>query len=124
MRTPKRRKVWVNDFGGTLGSLAWPSRRLARRAGRQEAEPVKATRFVEARPGDVVLSREEYAALIATRDAPRIGEGAGGKARCHHCGHDFYSHGYGANPCNHRNHGAADMCSCMEWEEKPLRGGR
>ena len=49
----KRREVWVNDREGVLGGTCEEARSDAAMLG---GRPVK---FVEARPGDVVLSREE-----------------------------------------------------------------
>lgn len=53
-KTTKRRKVWVNDRGGHLGTVS-KTRREALLMG------TVAVPFVEARPGDVVLSREDVA---------------------------------------------------------------
>ena len=51
----KRREVWVNDREGVLGGTCEEARSDAAMLG---GRPVK---FVEARPGDVVLSREDVA---------------------------------------------------------------
>ena len=53
----KRRKVWVNDRDGVLGGTCEKARSNAEML---SGKPVK---FIEARPGDVVLSREDVAEL-------------------------------------------------------------
>ena len=56
-KTTKRRKVWVNEYEHELGSIAWHT---VREATNMEKEDVTGTvAFVEVRPGDVVLSRED-----------------------------------------------------------------
>ena len=58
----KRRKVWVNELEGDLGSVVWHFHANARtaamsnRAAGVQSTPVP---FIESRPGDVVLSRED-----------------------------------------------------------------
>ena len=53
----KRRKVWVSEYKpGGLGTTAHDSRYEARRSGGHNV-----VAFVERLPGDVVLSREEWA---------------------------------------------------------------
>lgn len=37
---------------------------------------------------------------------------------CSSCKHTFFDHGYGTRGCDHRNHGAAQECSCMEFEAR------
>lgn len=58
-KTTKRREVWVNDREGVLGGTCEEARSDAAMLG---GRPVK---FVESRPGDVVLSREDARALDA-----------------------------------------------------------
>jgi len=59
-KTTKRRKVWVNEYEHELGSIAWHVRRDAAK----KREDVTGTiAFIEAHPGDVVLSRETVAAI-------------------------------------------------------------
>lgn len=79
-KTTRRRKVWVNEFVGRFGGLglrAWASLKMAQRdVGRTEWDgPVKAVCFVEARPGDVVLSREDRDRLLTLVDETAREEG-------------------------------------------------
>ena len=58
MKAKKRRKVWVNEYpDGMLSIYANPSKRQALGAFCSDRVAVP---FVESRPGDVVLSREEF----------------------------------------------------------------
>ena len=57
MKKTKRRKVWVSFFDDGE-HWAFTSRKEAL-DGSNEAASEKAVRFVESRPGDVVLSRED-----------------------------------------------------------------
>lgn len=76
MAKTKRRKVWVNIHdGGDNGdyATAWLNRKAAKTNSGVRVRAV-AVPFVESRPGDVVLSREDVAALrfaiskLASRD--------------------------------------------------------
>ena len=66
----KRRKVWVNFYGIDGPPFAHPSYREAERAhsALTAGESEAAVRFVEARPGDVVLSRDDVADCVRLAD--------------------------------------------------------
>ena len=70
-KTTKRREVWVNIHdGGENGdyATAWLNRKAAKTNSGVRVRAV-AVPFIEARPGDVVLSREDAAALRLLADS-------------------------------------------------------
>ena len=73
----KRREVWVNDREGVLGGTCEEARSDAAMLG---GRPVK---FVESRPGDVVLPREavKRAAELLSRVEALTGWGDGNEAK-------------------------------------------
>lgn len=67
-KTTKRRKVWVNELEGDLGSAVWhfhANARTAAMSNRAAGVESKSVAFIESRPGDVVLSREGVERVLA-----------------------------------------------------------